>query len=127
MTTVNMTISESILRHHYNARTLLLSYAAALFATVIILIMGLHAMWCNGIGHSSSFSGLLSTTRNKDLDELAHGQCLGAMPLDKELAKQELMFGSLLEENHGEMSGVRHAAFGLEGTVTRLRKDEKYM
>lgn len=121
----DLTISTTKLVHSYNARSLLLSYAAAVLATLIILIAGLHALWANGVGHTNTFSALVRTTRNKDLDEWARGHCLGSDPVDKHIAKQKLQYGLLVVDD--KENSLRHAAFGFKGTVTRLKKGDKCM
>jgi hypothetical protein len=89
---------------------------------------GLHALWSNGVGHSNTFSALVRTTRNKDLDEWARGHCLGSDPVDKNIAKQKLQYGLLVvDDKESTAHGLRHAAFGFKGTVTRLKKGDKCM
>jgi hypothetical protein len=129
-TLANLTISTTHLIHTYNARSLLLPYSAAVFATVIILLAGLYALWTNGVSHTSSFSGLVRTTRNKDLDNLVRGHCLGSDPVDKKIAAQKLQYGLLAIDRHskGDVTGsVRHAAFGFPNTVIRLKKGDQCM
>ncbi|KAH6614040.1 hypothetical protein C7974DRAFT_428483 [Boeremia exigua] len=127
-TPADLTISTTKLVHSYNARSLLLSYAVAVLATLIILLAGLHALWANGVGHTNTFSALVRTTRNKDLDEWARGHCLGSDPVDKRIAKQELQYGLLVvDDKDNATSDLRHAAFGFKGTVTRLQKGDKCM
>ncbi len=126
-TPANLTISTTELVHTYNARSLLLSYSAAVLATILILLAGFHALWTNGISHSSSFSGIVRTTRNRDLDTWTQGHYLGSDPLPEELGKQKLQYGLLRidDDGKGEASGARHAAFGFPGTVVRLRKGDQ--
>jgi hypothetical protein len=100
---------------------LLLSYFLAVFLTAIITLFGFYALWSNGVSHSSSFSGILCTTRNKDLDDVAQGNYLGARPLGKDLAKQEVQFG-ILDRTENRGVGVLHTAFAIPGSVLRLRK-----
>jgi hypothetical protein len=124
----DLTIRTTKLVHSYNARSLLLSYAAAVLATLVILMAGLHALWSNGVGHSNTFSALVRTTRNRDLDEWARGHCLGSDPVDKGIAEQKLQYGLLVvDDKESTAHGLRHAAFGFKGTVTRLRKGDKCM
>lgn len=124
----DLTVTTMKLVHAYNARSLLLSYAVAIFATIIILVAGLHALWSNGVGHTNTFSALVRTTRNQDLDDWARGHCLGSDPIDKHIASQKLQFGLLAVDSEGNQSNkLRHAAFGFKGTVTRLEKGDKCM
>ncbi|KAA8618200.1 hypothetical protein PtrV1_09707 [Pyrenophora tritici-repentis] len=129
-TRANLTISTTHLIYNYNARSLLLPYSAAVFTTVVILIAGLYALWSNGVSHTSSFSGLVRTTRNKDLDDWMRGHCLGSDPVDKDVAVQKLQYGLLNVDKHGEgdvAGSVPHAAFGFPDTVTRLKKGDQCM
>jgi hypothetical protein len=90
------------------------------------MLAGFHALWTNGIAHSSSFSGIVCTTRNQDLDRWAQGHCLGSEHLDKTIAKQKLQYGLLAFDNSSkeDAADVRHAAFGFPGSVVRLRKGD---
>lgn len=122
-TSANVTIFSTDILFSYNAQILLLSYSLAIFVAFIILLFGLRALWINRVSHSSSFSAILSTTRNAELDALVQGNiALGAQPLEKSLAKQKLQFGVLQTQNGGMGGGSeQHTAFGLEGSVVRLR------
>lgn len=120
-----ITLSTTHLTYAYNTRSLLLSYAAAILVTLLILLAGLVALWSNGVGHTSSFSGLVRTTRNKALDDWAKGHCLGADPLDRDLGKQKLQYGLLITDGSSEEGAARHAAFGFSGTVSRLKKGDR--
>jgi hypothetical protein len=57
------------------------------------------------------------TTRNRDLDILAEGHCLGAQPLNRDIKDVRLRFGVVTIG-----AGKTPAAFGLEGTVEKLEK-----
>jgi hypothetical protein len=70
------------------------------------------------------------TTRSRELDDLADGACLGET---EEIRNERLKFGILTGGNEVERKdrmqpGVEggsektHAAFGLDGSVVRLRK-----
>ncbi|KAL6705244.1 hypothetical protein ACN47E_007204 [Coniothyrium glycines] len=124
---IETTISETRLVHSYNMRSLLISYSAAILVAIIILLVGFRALWHNGISHASTFSGILCTTRNRDLDHWAQGHCLGLEHSLKEVSRQKLQFGILLESDGRELTSgnVRHAAFGYEDKVMRLRKGDK--
>ncbi|KAE8857471.1 hypothetical protein PTNB29_08538 [Pyrenophora teres f. teres] len=130
-TRADLMISTTHLIYNYNARSLLLPYSAAIFATIVILIAGLYALWSNGVGHTSSFSGLVRTTRNKDLDDWMLGHCLGSEPVDKDIGAKKLQYGLLSNDTHSEggdvAASVPHAAFGFPDTVTRLKKGDQCM
>ncbi|KNG45416.1 hypothetical protein TW65_07846 [Stemphylium lycopersici] len=70
-TPVDLIVSATELVYSYNPRSLLLSYATAALATIIIMLAGFHALWSNGVGHTNTFSGLIRTVRGKDLDNWA--------------------------------------------------------
>ncbi|PKX88171.1 uncharacterized protein P174DRAFT_490934 [Aspergillus novofumigatus IBT 16806] len=71
---------------------------------------------------NNSFSSVLMTTRNPELDRLAVGHCLGFEPLRGDIDKVRLQFG----EVEGANLRHRHAAFGSKGSVTALSKGEDY-
>lgn len=110
----------------YSRATLLTTYCAAAVATLLCLVVGLVALVRNGIASDVSFSRVLVTTRNPELDKITRGACLGGDPLPKDLWKTRLRFGELWGTAGEEMAGGAHAGFGVEG-VTPLRKGEKYL
>lgn len=73
----------------------------------------------------------MSTTRNPDLDVLSQGHSLGAAPLDRELGKVRLKFGTInidgIEGTNKVIKDgtVRHVAFGLEHSVSVLKKGDR--
>jgi hypothetical protein len=91
----------------------------------------------NGVSHSNSFSAIIATTRNPELDLLSTRSSLGADPRKVDLQNTKLKFGPLLNpidelRNKGEMYGhvtqeVPHVAFGFEENVAKLRKGALYM
>jgi hypothetical protein len=109
---------------------LILSYTIAIFVTFIATGIGLYSFAVNGVSHSHSFSAIMTTTRNPDLDALSQGQSLGAAPLDRKLGKVRLRIGTIdidVIEETSEVLGnrkVRHVAFGLEHGVSELRKGD---
>lgn len=125
----------------YSAKTLLSSYLSGIGLTAIILGFGVYALITNGVVHNSNFSGIILATRNADLDDLARGWCLATEPLDPALGEVKMQFGVLQTSGSGgsgdhavEEGGVgmlesaktemeaRHAAFGSEGTVTKITR-----
>jgi hypothetical protein len=79
-----------------------------------------------GVTHSTSFSALITTTRNSKLDSLSKGHSLGALPLDKKVWTARLKFGELNEGDNNWL-GERHLGFGFVENVTRLKKNRKYV
>jgi len=70
----------------------------------------------------------MATIRNQDLDSLFRGHSLGAAPLDRKLWKVRLRFGTISIDGMEGASKilrkrtVRHVTFGLEHTVSKLKK-----
>jgi hypothetical protein len=79
-----------------------------------------------GVAHSTSFSALITTTRNSKLDSLLRGHYLGALPLDKKVLKAKLRFGEL-NEGDSNWLGKAHLGFGFAENVTGLKKNGKYV
>ena len=69
----------------YNAMDLFLAYGIAIAVVAICVVVGLRAYIINGYSASASFSTILLTTRNDDLDKIAQGHWLGSQPLAEEL------------------------------------------
>lgn len=110
----------------YSRTTLIATYCAAAVATLLCLVVGLVALVRNGIASDVSFSRVLVTTRNPELDNITRGACLGGDPLPKDLGTTRLRFGELWGAPGEMVAGGAHAGFGTEG-VTPLRKGEKYL
>lgn len=105
--------------YSYNWHNLIIAYLTAAVVALVCVAVGAHAYVVNGYSASSSFSSIMFTTRNADLDRLAGGQCLGAQPIPRELGDVKLQYGLLQSEKE-----PAHAAFGLRGAVTKLRKGD---
>jgi hypothetical protein len=111
--------------YQYNSRNLILSYSIAVGVTIFSIIIGTYATITNGVSHSTSFSAMIATTRNPQLDRLVEGSSFGALPLEKEMRKTKLKFGELMGD--GREKGVTgHVGFGFEDNVLNLRKNGKY-
>ncbi|KAH8667827.1 hypothetical protein BGZ61DRAFT_498309 [Ilyonectria robusta] len=117
-TTVPVNVSSPRNFYSYDVANLMIVYGASLATVLFWTGVGAVALWSNGVTSSSSFSTMLLTTRNPDLDKLAEGYSLGADPLPKEIGELRLKFGCL----DGEES--KHAGFGLDGTVCPVTKGE---
>lgn len=112
----------------YNAKHLLVSYGVTAFFAVIAILIGLHSLHANGVQHSTSFSSILFTTRNPELDTIAAGQSLGTKSLPKEIRRRRLIFGTIDGGGEKDTPGdVRHVAFGLDGAVDQLRRGGVYI
>ncbi|EPE36340.1 hypothetical protein GLAREA_05678 [Glarea lozoyensis ATCC 20868] len=121
-TTVPVTALFLEARYKYNPRNLLVTYGVATAITIAYVLIGFHAFTVNGIASDSSFSSILMTTRNEDLDTLIRGHGLVAQPLPDEIADVKLMFGVI----GGRGSEGGHVAVGLANTVSELKKGEQY-
>jgi hypothetical protein len=128
--TTNQTIPVNYFTTHnvyqYNSRNLILSYSIAVGVTIFCIIIGTYATITNGVSHSSSFSAMIATTRNPQLDRLVEGSSLGALPLDREMRKTKLKFGELIGDGREKGGVAGHVGFGFEDNVLNLRRDGKY-
>ena len=111
----------------YNPENLLISYILAIAATMLVTLLAVRAYHINGVSSKTSFSTIMLTTRNSDLDSFGRGQCLGKIPTKKDRRAKKLQFGILHAREGGLPGGVAHAAFGFSGTVRQLKKGERCM
>ncbi|KAF9888266.1 hypothetical protein FE257_008835 [Aspergillus nanangensis] len=121
-TSVPVTVYSPQNFYAYNRKNLFVAYIVAAGVTITCIAVGLFALWDNGVSHNTSFSGVLRTTRNPDLDFLATGYCFGSDELTKEVRRVKLRFGEI----ETAPQTFKHAAFGYEDSVTDLVKGEKY-
>jgi len=77
----------------YSWHNLALAYSIAIAASLFGVLVGLRALYINGVSHDTTFFTTMAATRNPELDDLLKGQCLGASPIPKELAHQKLQYG----------------------------------
>jgi hypothetical protein len=128
----------------YDKKALLLTYGLALLLGLIALAVGMESLFHNGVGTDLGFLSILLTTRNRSLDELARGACLGADPIPESLKKRRVRFAAIKNERLNllsEKSGSRvtgadvrndlpHAAFVVKDTdseVEDIKKGEIYV
>ena len=104
--------------YQYNHRNLIISYSIAIGLTLISIAFGAIATASNGVSHSTSFSAMVATTRNPQLDQLVQGSSLGSLPLDQDMSRTKLKFRELIGDG-GQRSG--HIAFGFESKVLDLK------
>ncbi|KAJ5951220.1 uncharacterized protein N7479_009633 [Penicillium vulpinum] len=120
-TSIPVTISSPQNFYTYDSRNLLAAYMSALGVTVVCVIVGFFALRENGVSQSTSFSSVLMTTRNPELDDLAKGHCLGSDQLSKEIGDVQLRFGEIEGSEQ-----YKRAAFGTKESVTTLSKGKEY-
>ncbi|POS75951.1 hypothetical protein DHEL01_v205650 [Diaporthe helianthi] len=122
-TAAQVTVHDPATFYSYNWRNLVLAYAVAIAVTAACLAVGLHSLLENGYSAGTSFSSILLTTRNADLDELARGHCLGESPLADEVCDRRLRYGLLdlqADSVHANLPH-EHAAFGFAEGVRELK------
>ncbi|KAF4947196.1 hypothetical protein FSARC_14015 [Fusarium sarcochroum] len=109
----------------YRKKNLWISYGLAILGASFGVLVGLVAVYQNGISHDTTFCTIMATTRNETLDDLARGSSLGGDTVSKELLKTRLMFGVLRGNAHyGDMSENSRAAFGLSTEIAPLQKGQ---
>lgn len=133
----NIVTSNTYNVYQYHPLYLLISYGVALFLSLIAAIVGFYSLQSNGISHSASFSAIIATTRNPELDSLTKASSLGADPPNTDIKKTKLRFGPLLSRigesrDKGKLDTevteeIPHVAFGLEDSVGQLKKGGLYI
>lgn len=113
-----MTIITQVNVYTYDWRSLVISYATAAALALATVALGGYTFKQNGVSHASSFSAIVATTRNPELDALAEGHCLGALPLSEDFGRMRLRFGIFGSSSEK----TRHVAFGLDKSVQSLEK-----
>jgi hypothetical protein len=98
-----------------------MKYSIAIAFSAFGVVLGLWALLVNGISHETSFSSIMTTTRNKYLDEMTLAYSLGSAPTPDALKKLKMRFGELRD---GGTEDKSRAAFGLEGETVPLRKGQ---
>ena len=98
-----------------------MTYSIAIAFSAFGVVLGLWALSRNGICHETSFSSIMTTTRNKYLDEMTLGYSLGSAPTPQAVKELELRFGGMRD---GGPEDKMRAAFGSEGDTAPLRKGQ---
>lgn len=83
-------------------------------------MVGVVSLLKNGIYHDTSFSVTMAMTRNPDVDVNARGVCLGET---KDMAKDKLMFGVLVQNWSPEIKEVLILMVGMKGSSGKLPSD----
>ena len=69
--------------YEYRPYNLWLAYGIAIASSFFAVVLGLYALWRNGVSHDNSFSAIMAVTQNDFLNELTLGHSLGATPMSK--------------------------------------------
>lgn len=115
----NVTVVTLEQQFHYDRFPLLLSYGLAILLALIGLVLGSLALLANGVSCEKSFSAVLRTTRNPELDKLMVERSWSVQPSDTGLGRSKLTFG-VLNDGGSSRDGNGRVGFGPVGTVTRL-------
>jgi hypothetical protein len=99
--------------YRYQPESLAISYLASLGVGVACFLIGTWACYANGYSATTSFSTILYTTRNSQLDNLTEG-CEGTQTLSKSL---KLQYGIIHQVN-----GTYRAAFGPVDKITPIKR-----
>lgn len=97
----------------YSRVALWQSYAAALGVSAICVILGGFMLFKNGIVGKMSFSQLLVTTRNPELDKISEGQGLGGGYITDRVLKTKVKYGKLVP--------TEQVGFGLENEIVSFK------
>lgn len=122
-----MTYLNTLFVYQYNCGNLVLSYGIALLFTGLIVSLGFYFLDRNGVAHSTTFSALITTARNSQLDQLSKGNSLGALPLGEKTMNVKLRFGELPEFTGDWDVGNKHLGFGFADDVRELKEGGFYV
>jgi hypothetical protein len=111
----NATIVTYPTRYAYSSSTLWAMYGAAIGSVAVIIALGCYILLKNGVDADMSFSQVMVATRNKSLDDLCVGACLGGANISKDIRNTKLKYGELRGQHH-------HVCFGKEEEIASLRK-----
>ncbi|PMD36323.1 hypothetical protein L207DRAFT_587331 [Hyaloscypha variabilis F] len=76
----------------YNSENLFIAYGLGILISAIVVIVGIACIWASGNSFGASFSAILRTTRNAQLDTIVPAkETQGTFPLSKELGKTKLI------------------------------------
>lgn len=101
----------------YHPRNLALSYLLGLGVSFACFLIGAWACKLNGHSASASFSTIMQTTRNSQLDELIRMGEEGYQERRDALRTVKLQYGIV-----GQGGDMGHVAFGRADTITRVAK-----
>ena len=118
--------------YSYNAHNLRVAYGVAILVTLFSIVVGFAALYSNGVSYRTSFSSIIATTRNKELDDIMMGSSLGADPMRRDVMQTRLKFGvhskdpsEMIQGANEGMSNER-VGFGLEAQIRPLENNQCY-
>lgn len=123
-TAAEVTVHTSTTLYSYNWRNLLLAYTIAVCAAAACAFVGLDALFANRYSAATTFSSILLTTKNVDLNDLARGHCLGERPVAQEVGRRRLRYGILRSQANDAAVKGSHACFGFADDVRELKRGE---
>jgi len=78
----------------YSPAHLLAAYGASIFVTGTVVLVGLFCIWSSSEAFAASFSSILRTTRNPQLDAIVQAkETQATVPISKRLGKVKLFLG----------------------------------
>ncbi|KAK6512134.1 hypothetical protein TWF481_001026 [Arthrobotrys musiformis] len=113
----------------YDKTNLIIAYSVGMLVALVSLIVGAMALRQNGLVSEMSFSQVVATTRNPELDKMMQGNSLGRSDLKpRSLYGERLRFGELGEQDSALLaSGAAHTAFGRPETTRPIRRQGYYI
>jgi hypothetical protein len=130
--TVHTTVLQSQTVNYYafdRRLNLILPYFLSLAVTLVFVVLGMLALFRNGVSASSGgFLQILCTTRgNETLDNATIGASLGGREnVSRELREMKVAFGELPTKEGAGGGAIRRAGFGHPHEITPLIKKELY-
>ena len=118
--------------YSYNAHNLWTAYGIAILVTLFSIVVGLVALYLNGVSYRTSFSTIVATTRNDELDEIMIGSSLGADPMCRDVMLTRLKFGFYSKDPSEMIQGAnegmsdKRVGFGLETQIRPLGNKQCY-
>nr|CEG04862.1 unnamed protein product [Fusarium clavum] len=119
-----ITYSSTLNEFAYEPRNLIISYGVGFLLTLVIVIFGLLCIRSASASYGSSFSTILRTTRNPDLDTVVPtAETTGAEPLSKHLGNIRLLLrrqGEWPEKSNDD----KVTFFAVESKSSDTRRDQ---
>ncbi|KAF3314873.1 hypothetical protein TWF173_004399 [Orbilia oligospora] len=128
-TTANCTVTTFSNVWKYDKTNLIIAYSIGMVVALVSLIVGALALRQNGLVSEMSFSQIVATTRNPELDKMMQGNSLGRSDLKpRRLYGERLRMGELKEQDSALLaSGAAHTAFGRPENVGPIRRQGYYI